>query len=204
MPRFNRLLTIAALLAVTATASAADITWQFGGTLHHLLIPGLPLGAPFQDAVEGDPFTLTYTFDSETPDSEPATGLGTYDDAIFTFALTIGDATLSGDLTPPDEYGQISVSVPGDWIMTFIGIENVLILLGPAQLEPGTITSDALPLTIDADKLVPYDPVTEEGSFFSVGTYGGGGVAVLDIQTFVPEPASLLLLGLAGLLIRRR
>ena len=197
-------MTLVALLAITATASAADITWQFGGTLHHFVIPGLPLGAPFENAQEGDPFTLTYTYDSETPDGDPGPGFGLYDDAIFTFELTIGDATLSEDLTPPDEIGQISVSVDNDWIFTAIGIENVIILLGPTQLEAGTITSDELPLTIDADKIVPYSPNPDSGSFFGLGTYGAGGVATLDIQTFVPEPTTLILLGLAGALIRRR
>jgi hypothetical protein len=85
-----RLLALASLLAfVPAHATSVDVVAV--GTLNNYADPNGLL--PFPQPDSGTIFTLTFSYDSETPDINPDGKAGEYRGAISTISLSIGDYT---------------------------------------------------------------------------------------------------------------
>lgn len=81
-----------AFVLAAGPAYAADVTFVVEGTVTS---HGFTAEGTFS---VGDPFKVVYTFESTTPDSDPATNRGSYGDAISSALITVGSyvATSTG------------------------------------------------------------------------------------------------------------
>jgi hypothetical protein len=215
LPRVTRSRLVAlALLALTvgtpAAAWTAPVTFSYTGFVTDVLDSAAPVLGPLGVAV-GEPWTLTYTFESTTQDSNPSTILGIYDFGLTAVDLTVGDYHVSKELRPGDNRMMV---LPGLLIyQIWIDAQDDPALNLDEQIEIFMQFSSPLGLTPTLDVLpsFPPDPSQFELALLHVReNYDppGVGQATLFIEGqvtgIVPEPAPLLLLllaiaGLAGL-----
>ncbi len=196
----------------------ATITVQFTGSVIGPLdpanpTPGSPLQPPYDELfVLGEAVTGSYTFDPDTPDSEPANAnLGVYAAESFSIvfaggfsAVNAADAAMNITVNSEGGFGTdyiVDVSGLATPLLADLVLEQVSLFLDDE--ENTAIASDALPLALDlADfelaviALSFADPVNPS-DFRAVGVE-------LDTLTFIPEPATAALLGLGGLVVLRR
>jgi len=171
----------------------------------------------------GDAFTVTFTFDSLTPDSNPDPNRGRYSNAITSLSVTVGayTATASGnnsisvDNDLPFGTGDryfIDLSAMSGPSLNAFDVSSQTALLIMADSSGHALSSEALPIS----------PADLAGF-----TLGGGGLALqfedpmgdpvdptepllafvfadLTSISLIPEPATWLLLALGGLTLRRR
>jgi hypothetical protein len=129
-------------------ASAELITFEIGGTIGP--VPSELAGA----FAPGDPFTITYTFESTTPDAIPGKKQGIYTGAITELSAQVGAYTAeasSGDIEIFDNFsGFIDryLVFTGDMTgppVNGLAPDNVLIIMGTVTSKP--FNSDKLPTT---------------------------------------------------------
>lgn len=175
------------LVAVSATAALGDtLTFEFRGAIEER--EG-PLPEPFQYVAIGDPFSLSYTFDSDAPDQNPDDPEhGWY--ATLGYELTAGDASQAGVSDVPC---SIFLYVDTQRYATAFYDEG-LTIAGILDFQPGTFSTDALPTILDLSALTD--------ALFDFGTVEG--FARGRITTVIPEPATAVMLIGALLALRRR
>lgn len=175
------------LVAVFATAALGDtLTFEFRGAIEER--EGT-LPDPFHDVAVGDPFSLSYTFDTDAPDEDPDDlELGCY--ATLSYELTAAGASQAGVSDVPH---SIFLFVDTQRYATVFYDEG-LTIAGILDFEPGTFLTDALPTTLDLSALTD--------ALFDFGTTDG--FARGRITTVIPEPATALMLMGALLAWRRR
>jgi len=175
-----------ALVAVSATAALGEtLTFEFRGAIEER---DGPLPAPFQNVAIGDPFSLSYTFDPNTPDGNDDPTHGWY--ATLSYELTASGAIQAGVSDIPH---SIFLYVESQRYATTFYDEG-LTIAGILDFEPGTILTDALPTTLDLDALT--DALFDFGN---VDGYARG-----RITRVFPEPATAVMLIGALLFVRRR
>ena len=196
--------------------TASLITFVAEGTVNSV---DPVLAGPFFSV--GDAFTVTFTFDSLTPDSNPDPNRGFYGNAITSLLVTVGtySATASGNnaisvdndlgFGVGDQYAiDLTDPMSGPSVNGWdVSSQTALLLLGDPTAT--ALSSDALltdpPNLADfggfvalefIDPTIPPDP-DEIPPLAFVG-------ADLTSFSLIPEPATLLLLALCGLALSRR
>ncbi len=206
-----RCLVLALALVAPGAASAALITYGFTATLATVDDPGDVFGGQLGP---GSLITGSYTFESTTPDAEPADPtLGSYDGALDSATLTLGtsvltlgaagstsntmffvnDIDLSG--TPVDGYAPFWVTPTAALDGTPIVFGGMLVYL--ASSDTTINASDATQTTQPNAGAAAFDQLNlvqiqgnVSGSIFTLS----GSVSDLPVTT--PEPGTGLLLGL--------
>jgi hypothetical protein len=170
---------------------------------------------------QGDSITGFYIYDSETPDSDPSIYIGFYQHwtAPYGMSLTAGSLTFQTDPTnvnleigltnnyegdPPDHY-------------TVTGHNNLALANGVSidnlhwQLDDysGTaLSNDALPLTAPDLSRWQSNSLSVSGGMYPFPLEGDKTLFRISGQVtsvwLIPEPASLLIFGLGGILLRKR
>lgn len=197
---------LAMSFGVNGVAQAIPVTFSFEGIVCCTIVPS-QLDPPI---APNTPFSGFYTFESTAPDQFPS------DPSYGRYALSNYSITLLGR--------TYSMVTPGSGVIDLIGNSSYLVrplprsLSGPVPINDmilqssqfsvggiGLFTSDALPLVPP----VLSGPSIIGMSFFPVGGNPIATQGVLTSLTAVPEPSSLMLmgLGLLGLIrfeLRRR
>ena len=208
---------VAVALVFTPVASAFPITITALGNVTSIESPDSELHSEFS---VGEPITLTYTYESTTPDADTLHGelRGSYIGAIVSASMTIGDYTVNTGggwivinddffaTNSPDLYFPISERSPfaGSRGVAFNGSDvgsRFPYFLGMELMdEDGTaLSSDELPSA--APTLSDFELRRFELAFAEETTAGSAqGVArvfgqVTSIEV-VPEPSTALLLGM--------
>jgi hypothetical protein len=202
------------IAALAANSSAAIITIGIEATVNYLNDNDNLLEGKVQI---GSIITGAYTYDTDTPDTNPASFIGTYshNGSQYGVTLTIGGFLFSTDTNNTNFRMTMvndSLDIPGDGY-SFISYNNLLLLNGVSidsiswQLDDNTGTA------LSGVDLLTAAPVLSNWQFNNnLHISGGiGGIPPCYDKTFnmgaevtsaflIPEPASLLVLG-AGLLI---
>jgi hypothetical protein len=174
----------AGALSLGQCAYAAPLTFQFTGTVDGMLDPAAR-PAPWDAIAIGDPWTLTYTFETTTPDTQSSPNLGTYDGAILSYSLIVGPVsrnTLS--------FGEIYIydEEPGDFDQYELHIfppgSNPIYLFQLDDSSGNSWSTDALPTNLN---LGGFDSAMD----LRIAGNGGSWNIRGPVQSFavIPEPS---------------
>ena len=194
------------LLTLEEPAQAFPVAIQISGNVTSAGGNSLP------DTIHvGDIFTGIYTYDSETPDSDDSAKRGKYlHSAPYGISLFLGGFEFRTDINHTD---QFVVSIANDVVYNrtydeyaVTSQKNSPLLNGSAinyitwQLSDNTHSAfSAIDLPIEAPILSQWNYNYFETSGPDLWIRGTVTQAVL-----IPEPATMLLLSLGGLLVRRK
>ena len=174
------------LITLFVTASFGEtLTFEFLGNIENR--EGT-LPAPFENVAIGDPFSLSYTFDSTTPDGNDDPTHGWY--ATLSYELTASGASQDGVSDIP--YSILLFVESQRYTATFY--DEGLTIVGILDFEPETFSTDALPTTLNLSRLTD--------ALFDFGTTEG--YARGRITTVLPEPTTAMMLICMLLAYRRR
>ena len=180
---------VAALLVTGQPASAALFTFEFSGEVVAMYSDlGGPPPSPWNAVQIGDPWSLTYTFESTTPDNNIQPEFGNYSGALLSYILAVGPASESAAL---DDYISIenshafrdaydlNIVAPSDKDLRLLLIDNT----------DTSWSTDALPTNLNLAGFNHKELLITGPSATFVWWIQG------DVETFavVPEPAAGLL-----------
>jgi hypothetical protein len=201
------LLVILGVACSAGPAQGAVITIAIEGVVDYAYDPHGFLGV---DVEVGDLITGTYTYDTDTPDSSPIEGYAAYwyydapwsislsvkgvefktDPASVDYGIAISDGYLSRDIYAVGSSNNLP-------LVSGIPVEDVYWLLEDPGLT--ALSSDALPRKA---------PVLDDWLFNRVMINGpdrGLSFSITGhVTSAVPEPGTILLVGLGWTLLRRR
>jgi hypothetical protein len=205
-------------LCLASVCLAEQIKIGFAGSVNGISDPYNLLQGAVQ---QGDPISGFYIYDSATPDSEPGdTSVGIYEylTSPYGMSLSVGSLTFQTDPTNVNFTVSLADNYYGPWDYYTVYSDNNLDLNGNVTVDTiywhlsdntgNALSSDILPSVPPDLSLWQYDnhfsvdggrypfPSPSEKTLFSFG-------GQIDSVWLVPEPATLLLFGLAGLLIRK-
>ncbi len=128
------------VLGSAALADASVIRFTFTGTVTEV---SSPVSVPVK---VGNPFTVSYTFETTTPDVEPDPNFGTYLGALINVEGQIGSLPIVFSL------GNIEIrndSALGDVYVAEAGAATSELVVYLADWESGAFQSDDLPETLE-------------------------------------------------------
>lgn len=226
MKRSLSVILVAVTVLVTSSvppASATILTVEVAGVVDSVWTDG---GLALDGSVNiGSIMTGSTTYDTETPDLSPIPENGKY--ALLSISMTIGNYTFMHDLTSSDPFFYVFTGDPGYSVSTVSRFDGTVYLDGtPYSYEDidwsirsldlmnlftnsgEYIPTDALPDTSSWPDLSIFDVVREfEVAFHKSYSYGDGDFVICGEITsldVVPEPATVLLLGLGCLALLRK
>jgi hypothetical protein len=187
-------------LTLATTAEATPLSWNFQGSVVDSGVGAFPVGTSVAVTWNADPATA-----NACAATDPAVGIffgqsltETVGNMTYSITgiLTVGTTLARGCFGAADNsvrLNLISWSGPG-------AIEGPVVPMWlccnvPAMTWPNTVATNAYPL------LSP-STATLQGPYF--GNAGTGVVAALDAVQAVPEPATIALVVVGGMLLRRR
>ena len=184
------------LLGLAAPAAATPITWGFQGAVVASQIAAFPVGTPV---------TLDWAADPATPNAcastDPAVGIyfgQSLTETIGGMSYTIGGILTVGTTLSRGCFGAADSSVRLN-LVTWSGpnvVEGPVVPFWPCCNVPSMLWFNAAPT--DQYPVRPPQSALLSGPYFA-----GGRAAVTVAVQAVPEPATLSLLLLGGLVIRR-
>lgn len=197
-----------------SAATAAPVSWAFTGSTYSVEYFGGPNTGPVQ---VGSPLSGVFTFDASLPDLLPDNPISARyaigDSGNIAFQIgglssdgfQYTDVPLAPSMHIVNDQLAINSPIPSDTFSVFANMSsgnagmNVQMLL--LDISAQMLTSDAIPA-------MPPDPAplccVDGVAYFQVTTVDYIARAHLETITVVPEPASIMLVALAGLLIHRR
>ena len=170
----------------------------------------------------GDLITGTYTYDTDTPDSSLLAGVGRYEHYAYPcgFSLTVGDLDFKSDFSPGlPEYFTIWITNDSSGVdgISVKSYNNLPLSDGTSVNNISWVLRDYSENAISSIELPTTAPVLNAWDFnflqFSAGAGRGGlgsgpggfGVAAhVTSAVVIPEPTTVLLFGLGGLILTRR
>jgi hypothetical protein len=185
-------------------AKAGPITWEFSGQIGDVFDPDNDLGAAI---TVGTPFSGSFTFESTTADSNPASaGFGTYVDAITAISGYVGTRPFfaSDSLS-----SQINITDSGgDNDVFSFGAEGIIFSDFAGEFDMSFVYSDpdASAFSSDALPLFPPELTSSAGAAVSFSAVSGRAAFDGNVVVLVPEPGTLALLvfGTLAIIKRRR
>lgn len=181
------------ILFAANSAQATSFEFTFGGDVNGF--GGTPT-SPWGEVELNDSWSLTYTFESTTGDTDASPTFGNYP-AITSWSLTVGtvtDSEMGGDImvTNIPEYDKYEVS------LATAGLDYSLYL---ADEDATVFTSDALPLGGEIDLLDfsswHFNVVRESPDYWHI--HGS-----VTSYSWIPEPSTVLLLAFGSLALLRK
>lgn len=157
-----------------------------------------------------DIITGSYTYDLSTPDTNPSLYVGDYEhraspSGIF---LSVGSSEFRTDLGNVNVFVEV-VNNNGGIDAFLVQSDNNLPL--PNGMSVNSISwtlIDDTKSALSSDALLSTPPVLDDWEFnrlsFGGGTRARGFVVEGHVTSAIPEPGTMALFGLSGLLIRRR
>jgi hypothetical protein len=181
------------LVFIGAPAAASPITWSLTGTVSSSSVSGISVG---------DPASMLLTFDSSAIDVEPSPSCGLYVGAILSATANFGSQAFTagpgGGIEVSDGSGAVAACgiTPGNVsAYTYRAFSTVSLI---AFFENGLVPSDAL-------LLAPPPLALFDSGLRVILPSGGTAIAEIQAARVIPEPGTLVLigLGLAGSTMRR-
>lgn len=200
-PVFRLAVIVAATAVGIRSAHGVLMTYQFSGHID-------TVDDPFQDwaglVTPGDVFSGSYTYDPAAPDAYPNDpSVGIYRSADSSFLVNIGNWT-GGTSGQGCQIGIYNWTGWGsEFVIGAIGFQSTgmsisEMTVGLSRIDGSAFESDALPTTAPSFDLFP------SRGFGFQATNAVRIEGTLESLVLIPEPASFLLLLLAGSLIARR
>lgn len=183
-----------AILLPFRQARAELITFSFEGQITELLGDVGFLGG---SVPVGAAFSGSYTFDSNTPDSVPLPELAEYENTLTAFTLYLGNHVLVGSGLQDQIQVWNNLDQEGDLYY----VQDATPYLLARQAVCTFILSDSTGTSFSNDELpiLPPDLLSFDDRKFQIGGPAGSFFIVGTVSTLVPEPKTLVLLGISAL-----
>lgn len=185
--------------AVAAPARAGIVTWEFGGEIDQVRDTSGIFGGAL---TVGSPFSGSFTFDTSTPDTNPDSGVSSFENPLQDLSGQIGGFGFSGPIFGVSSFEITDGAAGSDDIFSlsssvFLNGEGLNFLLTLIDSTGTAFSDDTLP-TVPPD-LSLFDSATihllrQTGDLAIDGT----------ISFLVPEPGTLCLLAVGAVAILRR
>jgi hypothetical protein len=178
------------------------VTWEFAGNLTRVDDNAGLFGGSVSI---GDPFSGSYTFDSETPDSDPGSiTRGLYENAVSGASGNFGAASYSF-VSGADNVIEV-LDFPGIGVRSYRALFSVEIL--GEQLDLSLYFQDPTGAVFLDDSLPVSPPDLEPLDLAKIELFDGSErldvTIVGQFTTVIPEPATVVLLAVGALLTVRR
>lgn len=157
----------------------------------------------------GDIITGFYIYESTTPDSNPSSTVGHYwdYDTPSGISLTVGGFNLQTDSTNVEFLIGVGNDGPsGDDIYWVTSHNNAPLISGTLVDSIGWQLEDPTGNALFSDALPPTVPVLANWQWNVLDFYGerGGYHVFAHVTSAIPEPTTIILLGIGGFLLRKR
>ncbi|MGE3180213.1 MAG: PEP-CTERM sorting domain-containing protein [Phycisphaerae bacterium] len=205
---------LCALVALTSTANAVEVRVEVLGDVGFNVIQGGMAGVQ-----AGDPVSMSFSIDSDSFVNSPNFPTRGYDIDLSSWAMTVGGVNVP--ITDPQPFGtpyfilrDNDPAVDGFFISRNIDVPQPITVNIPGLTPNHDL--DFIRTFNDGTPLASLDILDAVGTYglenlsvfgWTIGRFGNAGAEYnynsISI-TVVPEPASLMLLGVAALAWRRR
>ena len=180
-------------------AHAGLVTWDFGGEITFVLDPDNDLGGAI---TMGTPFSGSFTFELDTPDSTPeSVELGTYIDAITEVSGKIGVIAFAG---PKNLESRIRITdSAGDNDIFGLGVQDILFPTLGISSSLGLSLSESTGLALLSNELSENPPELGlfPGSTVSFNFNQSNAFVSGELSILVPEPTSLGLIAFGAIAV---